>query len=429
MRYWLFILLGLALVAIGCIPAFVPARLLWVIYPAVGFAAVVMLLLFRSVIKPAHTVQRGLDLIAAQDFNNRLNRVGEREADRIVKLFNTMIDKLRNERLLNMERERFMQLLVEASPMGVVILDFDHHITLVNPSFLKLTGLESEQEVLGLEVGELPSDLARRMAGVPLGESRQIRMGDTKHYRCYHLNFIQSGFQRHFYLIESLTEEVIKAERTVYEKVIRTISHEVNNTMGGVRSVMETLHDLTDSEEIREVIDSCNDRCCQLTHFISSYADVVRVPEPVKMPVELNGMLGEMMLFLKNMHPEEVELEFIPWRDEIKAEIDVMLMQQVLLNIVKNAVESISGTGRIELRAAQRNGRPVIEVNNNGEPISEEVGARLFSPFFTTKRQGRGLGLILVSEILNRHGASYSLRTGQDGITRFTIILPPCSPL
>ena len=92
MRYRLFILLLLTLVAAGCIPALLPARLLWVIYPVLAVGSMLLMLLFRSVIKPARTVQRGLDLIAAQDFNNRLNRVGEREADRMVKLFNTMID-------------------------------------------------------------------------------------------------------------------------------------------------------------------------------------------------------------------------------------------------------------------------------------------------------------------------------------------------
>lgn len=423
MRYWLFLLLLTTLVAIGCIPAFLPERLQWMLYPVLGFGAIVMFLLFRSVIKPAQTVRQGLDLISAQDFNNRLVKVGEPEADRIVKLFNTMIDKLRNERLQNMENHNFMQLLVEASPMGVVMLDYDHNISLVNPSFLKITGITSDKNVLGLKIEDLPSALARRMARIPLGESREIRHGDIRRYRCYHLSFIQSGFQRQFFLIESLTEEVMKAERTAYEKVIRIISHEVNNTMGGMRSVLETLHDLTDNDDIKEVIESCDNRCDQMTRFISSYADVVRVPEPVKEHVDLNAMIHDMMRFLQGLSHEGIDLSFEPYHDSLPVSLDVSLMQQVLVNIVKNAVESIEDKGRIVISTSLRNNHPVIEVSNNGQPLSEDVSAQLFSPFFTTKREGRGLGLTLISEILKRHGAAYSLQTGSDAITRFTIVL------
>ena len=433
---------------------------------------------------PAQTVRHGLDLISAQDFNNRLVKVGEPESDRLVTLFNTMIDKLRNERLLNQERENFLQLLVEASPMGVVMLDFDGRITLVNPSFLKIAGIAGENEMMGRSLEELPGELTRRMLDVPLGECIEIRQGDIMRYRCYHLSFIQSGFKREFYLLESLTEEVMKAERNAYEKVIRIISHEVNNTMGGVRSVLETLHEFSESDEVKEVIESCDNRCDQMTRFINSYADVVRVPEPVKEPVDINEMIGDMIPFLQGMGSEKVSLRFNPSVENIVADIDLSLIQQVIVNIIKNAIESITmkrdyrngdsvagdsensvarngnseacdsdnsnsrngdlvaddsgfrdsvytdgdnlsgykDIGHIDIYTGESEGHPMIEIGNNGEPISDAVSRQLFSPFFTTKREGRGIGLTLISEILNRHGATYSLKTTSDGITRFRIL-------
>ncbi len=421
MRYWLFSLLTIILGGALCVLFFAPKDYVWIVCLLLVLALLMLLLLFRSVLMPAQTVRHGLDLISAQDFNNRLVKVGEPEADRIVRLFNTMIDKLRNERLLNMERESFLQLLVEASPMGVVMLDYDGNITLVNPSFLKMTGISSEEDTTGRKIGELPSELARRMAEVPLGESEEIRRGDIRRYRCYHLSFIQSGFKRRFFLLESLTEEVMKAERGAYEKVIRTISHEVNNTMGGVRSVLDTLHDLTDADDVKEVIESCDNRCDQMTRFISSYADVVRVPEPVKVATDINKMIADMMPFLQGMAPDRISLRFNQSTGVMESELDLSLMQQVIVNIVKNAVESISGNGTIEITASERDGRNMIEISNDGEPISEKVSDQLFSPFFTTKREGRGIGLTLISEILNRHGATYSLKTYSDGLTRFTI--------
>lgn len=427
MRYWLFGLIFLMVATIYAVVAYLPREYMIIAYISMGVESLLLLLLFTSVLKPAQTVRHGMDLIAAQDFNNRLVKVGEPETDRIVKLFNTMIDKLRNERLNNMERESFLQLLIEASPMGVVMLDFDGKISLVNQSFLKITGIQSEESVVGREIATLPSDLARRMGEVPLGVREVIRRGDVRCYRCYHLSFVQSGFQRHFYLLESLTEEVMKAERGAYEKVIRIISHEVNNTMGGVKSVLDMLHDLTDSDEVAEVIESCDNRCDQMTRFISSYADVVRVPEPVKEANDLNSVVEDMVPFLHGMMPPGVKLDYASSDTPLMVAVDVALIQQVIVNIVKNAIESIptgsdpSREGHVGILTYKREGRSVLEINNNGEPISDAVAAQLFSPFFTTKREGRGIGLTLINEILNRHGALYSLKTYPDGLTRFVI--------
>lgn len=427
MRYWLFGLIFLMVATIYAVVAYLPREYMIIAYISMGVESLLLLLLFTSVLKPAQTVRHGMDLISAQDFNNRLVNVGEPETDRIVKLFNTMIDKLRNERLNNMERESFLQLLIEASPMGVVMLDFDGKISLVNQSFLKITGIQSEESVVGREIAALPSDLARRMGEVPLGVREIIRRGDVRCYRCYHLSFVQSGFQRHFYLLESLTEELMKAERGAYEKVIRIISHEVNNTMGGVKSVLDMLHDLTDSDDVAEVIESCDNRCDQMTRFISSYADVVRVPAPVKETTDLNSVVEDMIPFLHGMVPSGVTLEYISSDTPLMVEVDLTLIQQVIVNIVKNAIESIptganpSGKGHVGILTYKREGRSVLEINNDGEPISDEVAAQLFSPFFTTKREGRGIGLTLINEILNRHGALYSLKTYPDGLTRFVI--------
>ncbi len=491
MRYTYWIFSFIAVLLVGCIGVlyFLPQKFSWLACILIGVALLLLLVLFRSVLMPAQTVRHGLDLISAQDFNNRLVKVGEPESDRLVMLFNTMIDKLRNERLLNQERENFLQLLVEASPMGVVMLDFDGRITLVNPSFLKIAGIIDDNEVMGRRLEELPAELARHMLDVPLGECIEIRQGDIMRYRCYHLSFIQSGFKREFYLLESLTEEVMKAERNAYEKVIRIISHEVNNTMGGVRSVLETLHEFSESDEVKEVIESCDNRCDQMTRFINSYADVVRVPEPVKEPVDINEMIGDMIPFLQGMGSEKVYLRFNPSGENIVADIDLSLIQQVIVNIIKNAIESITmkrgcrngdsvaddsensdarngdvrngnsvpcdsvssdsrngdlvacdsgfgdsvytdgdnlsgykDIGHIDIFTGESEGHPMIEIGNNGEPISDAVSRQLFSPFFTTKREGRGIGLTLISEILNRHGATYSLKTTSDGITRFRIL-------
>lgn len=407
--------------AVGAMVYLLPTEKLWWIYVACAIAILLLILLLRSVIMPSNTAMRGMELIAAQDFNNRLTKVGEYNADKIVKLFNSLIDKLRNERLRNLEQDSFLRLLIDASPMGVMMLDFNGKVSMVNQSMLRITGIPSDTDTVGCDLEKLPTDLAHKMAEVPLGENRIIRRGDVRMYRCYHLSFVQTGFPRHFYLLESLTEEVMKAEREAYEKVIRIISHEVNNTMGGVKSVLELLHDGTDEDDVREVIESCDDRCDRMCSFISAYADVVKVPDPVLREVDLNKEIYSMLPFLKEMTGENISLEFNSPDRELKANIDIALIQQVIVNVVKNAVESIDGEGLVEITTGGKDGGVWLEISNNGSPISEEVSRKLFSPFFTTKKEGRGLGLTLIGEILKRHKANFSLRTGYDRITRFHI--------
>lgn len=422
---WLFVLLALCVAVVSASALSGRGVGEWWLWCVVAAIALVMVMLFRSVLMPKRMAMRGVELIASQDFNNRLARVGDRDSDRIVDLFNMMIDRLRNERLRNLERESFLSLLIKASPMGVAMLDFDGRVTLVNEAFLRITGAGAESDVAGKGMDELKGDLTAEMSRVALGDCRVIRCGDVRMYRCYHLSFIQTGFSREFYLVESLTEEVMKAERDAYEKVIRIISHEVNNTMGGVRSVLESVQDVVDDEELAAVLESCDNRCSQMCGFISSYADVVRVPDPVLRVVDLKSELSRLMPFLRGMVPDNVSLEAGVGGEAVAARIDATLMEQVVVNVVKNAFESLGGKeGWIRIDVGESGDGAVLEISNNGAPIGEEVSRQLFRPFFSTKREGRGLGLTLVCEILNRHKARYSLRTSADGITRFRIEFP-----
>lgn len=418
---FLFTSLTVCMIAAAVLAAiFPPGKMGWLCLP-LGFGFIFLLLLFRNVMRTVSTATRGMELISAQDFNNRLSKVGEPNADRIVNLFNTLIDKLRNERLKNLEQEGFLRLLIEASPMGVMMLDFNGKISLLNGSMIRLLEIGNENSVIGQDLVSLQSDTAAKMARVPLGENMIIRRGHVGMYRCYHLSFIQTGFSRRFFLLESLTEEVMKAQREAYEKVIRIISHEVNNTMGGVKSVLGLLHDTAEEGDIRDVIDSCDERCDVLCSFINAYADVIKVPEPVRSPVNLGNELSSIMPFLRRMAGDSVMIELSLDCENLIVSLDMSLMQQVVVNIVKNALESMHGEGHITIAAGKNDDSVWMEISNDGEPISEEVSHKLFSPFFTTKKEGRGLGLMLIGDILRNHEARFSLRTGCDGITRFHI--------
>lgn len=380
---------------------------------------------YRKIVKPLNSIGSGMELLREQDFSSRLSPVGQYEADRIVNVFNRMMEQLKNERLRLREQNNFLDLLIKASPMGVILTTLDEDLSELNPMAQKMLGVRQE-DVLGKKMNEIDSPLAAELANVPKGETATVRLNDSNIYRCTHSSFIDRGFQHPFFLIESLTDEVMKAEKKAYEKVIRMIAHEVNNTTAGITSTPDTVEQALSAEEgmddICDVMRVCIERCFSMSRFITRFADVVKIPEPTLTPVDLNDLAFTCKRFMEGMCADrniKLRLEIDETLKEVK--MDASLFEQVLVNIIKNAAESIEKDGEIIVRTLSP---ATIEVVDNGKGISKEVEAKLFSPFFSTKPNGQGIGLIFIREVLMRHGCTFSLRTYADGLTRFRILFP-----
>ncbi|MFR4302887.1 MAG: sensor histidine kinase [Bacteroides thetaiotaomicron] len=380
---------------------------------------------YRKIVKPLNSIGSGMELLREQDFSSRLSPVGQYEADRIVNVFNRMIEQLKNERLRLREQNNFLDLLIKASPMGVILTTLDEDLSELNPMAQKMLGV-CQEDVLGKKMNEIDSPLAAELANVPKGETATVRLNDSNIYRCTHSSFIDRGFQHPFFLIESLTDEVMKAEKKAYEKVIRMIAHEVNNTTAGITSTLDTVEQALSTEEgmddICDVMRVCTERCFSMSRFITRFADVVKIPEPTLTPVDLNDLAFTCKRFMEGMCTDrniKLRLEIDETLKEVK--MDASLFEQVLVNIIKNAAESIEKDGEIIVRTLSP---AIVEVVDNGKGISKETEAKLFSPFFSTKPNGQGIGLIFIREVLMRHGCTFSLRTYADGLTRFRILFP-----
>lgn len=446
---------------------------------------VVLILFYRKVVKPMHIIGNGMELLSEQDFSSRLSSVGQAEADRIVQVFNRMMEQLKNERLRLREQNHFLDLLISASPMGVVIMDFDGNITMMNQAALRFLELPHLQAAEKKQLHQLVSPLAEKLSHIQRGKTETIRLSDAMIYRCSHLSFVDCGFAHPFVLIESLTHEVVKAEKKAYEKVIRMIAHEVNNTVAGITSTLDSVADELEareeatysqvqSDDLREVMQVCVERCFSMSRFITNFADVVKIPEPQLERVELNERVSACSIFLESIcnHPS-IHLRLDLCEEPLWVNLDTTLFEQVLINIVKNGAESMENGGiaiepavvleprtaantnanassassssaaeeetntavetigeRVVGKEAKTVGQivirttanpPLIEIANTGKPITKEEEEKLFTPFYSTKPNGQGIGLIFIREVLIKQGCSFSLRTYEDGVTRFKI--------
>lgn len=431
---FLFFILVLFLVGLGAFLGFffhhVQLFYWYVAEGSVVFILIYLSIFYHKIVKPLNTIGNGMELLREQDFSSRLSPVGQYEADRIVNIFNRMMEQLKNERLRMREQNYFLDLLIQASPMGVIILTLNEDIAQMNPMAVKILGL-SFDEVRGKKMRQIDVPLAVELAQISYEETRVVRLNDANVYKCSHSYFIDCGFKHPFFLIERMTDEVMRAEKKAYEKVIRMIAHEVNNTTAGITSTLDTVGQALSlekgMEDICEVMRVCVERCYSMSRFITRFADVVKIPEPTLMPFALNEMAATCKCFMEGMCADAgitLRLECDERVGMVK--MDSSLFEQVLVNIIKNAVESIaSSVGEKKGEIIVRTQIPaLVEVVDNGPGISKDVESKLFTPFFSTKPNGQGIGLVFIREVLSKHGCSFSLRTCEDGLTHFRILFP-----
>lgn len=406
MRYKIYTVLIVLLVIATAIGAVCGLAWTWI---AGGCAAILIVLAFQycSVSKPLRAVENGMYLLRDQDFSSRLRLTGQPDADRVVNLYNSLIESMKAERLKTQEQDRFLSLVVDASPLGIAICDFDGNITETNRAW---NAMQSPAMTKAIE-------------SVADGESQTVRLADALIVRISKLWFMDSGFKRRFILVERLTDEIAAAEKQMFNKIVRTIGHEVNNTLGSVISVLDSLGEMhQDDPFAADAITSSTRSCTNLVNFVRGYADIVKLPPVTPEPVRLNEWTAGILPTLKALTPENITVTLTPDASAGEAYIDPMLMERVMINIVRNAAESIGERpdGRIQI-LTESNG---IRVVDNGRGISAEAAEKLFTPFFSTKRPDRGLGLMLIADILRAHRARFSLITAPDTrLTTFSIAL------
>ena len=393
--------------------------ILYLTTAVLGILCICLIYLYCRKIKAINVVIRGVDLIKEQDLGSRLRPVGQKDADKIIELFNRMMGQLKNEKLKLQEQNHLMDLLVANSPMGVVILDFDGYITLSNSAAGEF--LQAGEEIVGKRIGDIGSPLAKEIAELGIGGEKSVRLSDSCIYRCSMLSFMDRGFVRPFILIENLTQEVMLAERRAYGKAIRIMAHEVQNTVAGVISTLALLKEETPGGESAELIDSCTERTREMSLFVKKFADIAKIPQPQLRAVDLEEFLRGSRLFLESLcSGKNISLEYSLEGNCGEVMLDTVLFEQVVINIVKNAVESAPTHIKIATYKTSCS-LPALDISNNGVPILPDVAAKLFTPFFTTKPNGQGLGLTFIREVLTSHNCRFSLQTREDGETHFCV--------
>ena len=382
-------------------------------------------IMMRS-LKPINSIGRSLNLLKEGDFNITLVKTGNSDVDNIIEVYNSMINRLREERLSVREKNHFLDLLIESSPLGIVMMDLDDRIMEINKSGIRSLGI-TEDSYIGKYLKELNSILSVELEKIAYDEKQLVVLADGQKYLCRKLFFMDHGFKHPFYIIEEFTEEIKKAEKEAYGKLIRMMAHEVNNTVGSVNSIMTSIQSnpetfaKSEQDDIIRMLGVAIQRNYQMNRFMQNFSNVVKLPSPDKEKMDLNNSLS---LVIESYNAElkekniAVEVNLDSTIPEINA--DRSQMEQVFLNIIKNSKEAVPVNGHLKITT--KNNPVAVIFEDDGSGLSKEVSEKLFTPFFSTKPGGQGIGLTLVQEILTNHGFVFSFRNKETTGTEFKII-------
>jgi nitrogen fixation/metabolism regulation signal transduction histidine kinase len=379
--------------------------------------------------QPIRLIEAGTAALHAQDFNLKFTPVGQPGLDQLIDIYNRMLDALRQERVSQHEQSVLLERLIQASPAGILILTFDQQIASANAAAAWALGVPAAA-LLSQAVAALPAPWGGVLAALSGGQPQTVRLPGGQTYRAAAAHFLDRGFPRRFVVLEELTQEIRAQEKQTYEQLIRLMAHEVNNSIGAVNSLLGSFRHYApqlapaDQADFTQALDVSIARNTQLADFVAGYARLVRLPPPAPHPTDLHALLRD----LGHLLAPQSAAQGVAWHWELAHEgplvipADSQQLTQALLNVAKNALEAIGpGGGNVWVHTMAQ---PLtLRISNDGAPLSSEVSQRLFTPFFSTKVGGQGIGLTLVRDILLAHGFAFRLATEAAGRTVFQVEL------
>ncbi len=378
---------------------------------------------WRPVASALRGVADGVRGFQENDFGFRLAGERDDEVGDLVALYNRMGDVLRAKRNEIYERELLLDTLLQGAPMAIVLLNPLDRVAYANAAARRLFGRRGRLEGLALDDLEAPAPALRDalLTGADTTVTALSPTGEDETYRLVFRSF-QLNTQRHrLAVVEVLTPDVRRQELSAWKKVIRVVSHEVNNSLAPVSSLVHSARVAVQSprhaERLEDILATIDERVRHLSRFLEGYAALARLPVPRPEEVAWAPYL-------------ESVSRAVPFRvegtpDPPSAFFDPAQMQQVLINLLKNAAEAQSPPEEIAVAVQPAPaGGSLLCVSDRGKGMDEDTMRRAALPLSSADRSGRGLGLPLCAEILAAHGGTLALKPRPGGGTVAICRLP-----
>lgn len=396
----------------------------------------------RTLATSLTALEVGLLNFKDNDFSVTIPVCGDRQLQALTTLFNESAETLRKERQYIYQRELLLDKVIQSSPNVMLLLDDEQRVIYSNDAARHL--FYQGNRIDGFALPDILVHVSEELSSAlqkPKGGLFTLSSDGQEEDETWHLSrgqFLLNGQYHHLLLLKQMTHELNRQEVAVWKKVIRIISHELNNSVAPIASMVNSGRIITkdlDDAKLKMIFDTIEDRTNHLSQFISNYARFAKLPQPKKVKVNWPRLIDQL-----GQHYQFTLLGELP---EEEGEFDLIQMEQVLLNLLKNAHESGSDASGVSLtiesftvfngKANEKDcdGRviegTVIEVNDEGAGMSPEVLKQALLPFYSTKQSGTGLGLPLCREIIEAHEGRISLHNRDDVGLCVRVFLPKVS--
>ena len=366
-------------------------------------------------------VSGGIRSLRDRDFSVTITPSGSSELARLVTAYNSLGDVLRRERIDIYQRELLLDTVLQTTPLALTLTNATGRIVYGNVAARQLLRGGRKLEGLALEALLEESPAALREALKSDGDILFTMEfdGEPEVYHLSRRTFVLNGQPHELLLLKQLTRELAAQEVVVWKKVIRVIAHELNNSLAPIRSLAHSGSLLAvgaESADLQRVFATIGDRASHLATFIEGYAKFAKLPKPRPAPVAWQPFLAR----ISAAQPFRIEGS-LPQRE---ATFDVGQLEQVMINLLKNAAESGSPPEAVTVGVHPRAQGFLVEVADRGTGLSEQVLRDALLPFFSTKPSGTGLGLTLCREIIEAHGGRLTLANRPGGGAIVSIHLP-----
>ena len=386
----------------------------------------------RAQVRPVLSMFRALEGTVASyqdgDFSFGLHWPHNDEVAELVDAHNALGNVLREQRLALVQRELLLDTMVQNTPVAMLLVgDASSAGAIVYANLAARQLLNQGRKLEGHHLADILKPAAPALVdALARGGDGLFSVGESEDEEVYHLarrTFTLNGRKHELLLLRQLTQELRRQEVQTWNKVIRVISHELNNSLAPLSSLAHSGAELVrrgQTARLPQILETIEERTRHLETFILGYARFAKLPMPHVEACPLDAFVGRL--------GAEVRFKVVGKLPAEPAWFDPAQIEQALLNLLKNAHESGSAPEKVELHVKTGLGLLRIEVMDRGHGMNDTVLMNALVPFYSTKRSGTGLGLALAREIAEAHGGRITLGNRDDGGLAVALILPLVVP-